>query len=87
MGEFCLLLLLDELDVAGGGDGDDEDADVREGDDEVAVVVDALDSAFDALEGTSSTLTWPHTFTASQGTYGVNSGAKGTNTNLYIPYK
>lgn len=77
----------EEFEVSGAGDGDGEDTDVGEGDDEVAVVVDALDGAFDALEGTSSTLTWPHTFTASQGTYGVNSGAKGTKTNLYIPYK
>lgn len=53
MGEFCLLLLLDELDVAGGGDGDDEDADVGKGDDEMAIAADALDGALDALEGTT----------------------------------
>jgi len=53
LGGFCLLLLLDELDVAGGGDGDDEDADVGKGDDEMAVAADALDGALDALEGTT----------------------------------
>ena len=47
------LLIGEELDVTGGGDGDGKGADVREGDDEVAVFVDALDGALDTFEGAS----------------------------------
>ena len=47
------LLIWEELDVTGGGDGDGQGADVWEGDDEVAVLVDALDGALDTFEGTS----------------------------------
>ena len=42
--------LVEELDVGGMVDGDDKDTDMLEGDDEGAILVDALDGALDALE-------------------------------------
>lgn len=53
LGATIVLFVWEELDVAGGGDGDGEGTDVREGDDEVAILVDALDSALNAFEGAS----------------------------------
>ena len=45
--------LVEELDVGGVIDGDDEDTDVLEGDDEGAILVDSLDGALDSLEVTA----------------------------------
>ena len=42
--------LIEELDVGGMVDGDDKDTDMLEGDDEGAILVDALNGALDALE-------------------------------------
>ena len=47
------MALIEELDVGGMVDGDDKDTDMLEGDDEGAVLVDALDGALDALEITT----------------------------------
>ncbi len=49
-------LLIEELDVGGMIDGDDKNTDMLEGDDEGAVLVDALDGALDALEITTDEL-------------------------------